>query len=126
MSDKYHLSQSDTKEAYRRKVSPQDRENLQRRAEAWASIGGPGRAGLHKQARAAYQLYLDFTSHAIGGDFPRWLSVHSGVPHKTCYRRLKAGQALAVGVKTNRNQSGLLSELRERETTPQPSTLDWD
>jgi len=28
------------------------------------------------------------------------------------------GEALAVGVKTNRNQSGLLTELRERETTP--------
>lgn len=35
-----------------------------------------------------------------------------------CRPRLKAGMALALGINPRHNQSGLLAELRERETTP--------
>jgi hypothetical protein len=124
MSERYNLSQSDTKESKRRRHSPEDIQELQRRAGDWGQSGGPGRAGIHHQADAAYKLSLDFFRLAIGGDFPRWLSIHSSVPHKTCHRRYKAGIARAAGAKPNRNLSGLLAEQREREQTPVPE-LDW-
>lgn len=120
----YNLSQSETKEAYRRTHSPQDVQALQRRAAEWGQIGGVGRTGIHAQADAAYQLSLDFRRFAIGGDFTRWLSRHSGVPRATCHRRYKAGLARAAGSKANRNQRGLLEEQREREQTPGPE-LNW-
>ncbi|MBZ9753195.1 hypothetical protein K7W42_20370 [Deinococcus sp. HMF7604] len=123
------MSQSDStpdKEARRRRVSPEDLAALQRRAAAWAQVGGGGRAGVQARARAAYALYLDFLRHNVGGDFPRWLSTHSGAPQKTCWRALKAGRALAAGSKANRNQSGLLAEQREREQTPVANPINWD
>ncbi len=120
--ERYKLTQSvSSKEDKRRRVSPEDIQALQKRADRWALVGGPGRSGLQRQAREAFELYLDFMRHAIGGDFPRWLSQHSGVNRETCRRRLKAGRALAAGSKVNRNQSGLLAEQRERETRPSPA-----
>ncbi|GAA4002842.1 hypothetical protein GCM10022631_11990 [Deinococcus rubellus] len=89
---------------------------LEKRASEWANIGGIGRAGIEKSARAAYALYLDFARHAVAGDFPGWLAARSGAHPETCRRRFKAGSALALGVNPRWNQSGLLAELRERET----------
>lgn len=89
---------------------------LEKRAVEWASIGGVGRVGLEKSARAAYALYLDFARHAVAGDFPRWLAARSGAHPETCRRRFKAGLSLAAGANPRWNQSGLLAELRERET----------
>jgi len=60
MQNRYSLSQSDTsKEAKRRKVSPQDMAELQARAVRWAGLGGIGRSAIQAQAKAAYELYLD-------------------------------------------------------------------
>lgn len=89
---------------------------LEKRAQEWGSIGGVGRIGIEKSARAAYALYLDVARHALAGDFPRWLAQHSGVHAETCRRRFKVGCALAAGINPRWNQSGLLAELRERET----------
>lgn len=115
----------ESKEAKRRRVSPQDILELQRRALAIASLPGHGRARIIAQARAAYALRLDFLRHGLHGDYSTWLSVHSGLPRTTCYERWKAGRALAMGSKPSRNQSGLLQEQRERETTPVPED-DWN
>lgn len=117
---------SESKEAKRRTHSPQDIRTLQDRAAAWGKIGGVGRAGIHAQADAAYQLSLDFYRLAIGQDFVRWLSQQSGVPYTTCFRRYKAGIARAAGSKKNRNLRGLLAEQRERELTPAPSNINWE
>jgi len=126
MQNRYSLPQNESsKEAKRRKVSPQDMAELQHRAQEWANLGGVGRSGLARQAKAAYELYLDVLRTGQVGDFPRWLSRHSGMAYETCRRKLKAGQALAAQVKPNRNQSGLLAELRERETTP-VEFQDWN
>lgn len=119
------MSQTETKESKRRTHSPGDIRTLQDRAVAWGKIGGVGRAGIHAQADAAYQLSLDYYRMAIGQDYTRWLSVHSGVPRATCHRRYKAGIARAAGSKSNRNLSGLLTEQREREQTPMPSSINW-
>ncbi|WP_161883936.1 hypothetical protein [Deinococcus alpinitundrae] len=89
---------------------------LEKRAHEWPRTGGIGRPGVEISARAAYALYLDFARHAVAGDFPRWLACHSGVNRETCRERFKAGCALALGVNPRWNQSGLLAELRERET----------
>lgn len=103
----------------RRKVSPDDIQALQKRAEDWAHTGGPGRAGVRKRAQLAYQLSLDFLCLGIlGTNFPKWLSLHSGVPLSTCKRYRTAGRAIAAGAKPNRNQSGLIAEQRQRERTP--------
>ncbi|MFC4639818.1 hypothetical protein [Deinococcus hohokamensis] len=100
---------------------------MQKRAEAWAHIGGPGREGVRRRAVAAFELSLDFLrAGVLGTNFPKWLSQHSGVPLATCKRYRKAGRAIAAGSKPNRNQSGLLDEQREREQNPQPESLDWD
>ena len=110
-------------------MTREDVQDLQRRAAAWAGIGGPKQQLIQRQADAAYQLSLDFFRLAVGGDFPRWLSQHSGVNRETCRRRYKLGIAREVererGQSRRRNQSGLLSEQRERETTPVPE-LGWD
>ncbi|MFB9991242.1 hypothetical protein ACFFLM_04515 [Deinococcus oregonensis] len=119
------MAQIETKESKRRKHSPGDIQELQRRAEGWGKLGAPGRSGHPLQADQAYKLSLDFFRLAIGGDFPRWLSLHSGISRATCQRRYKAGIARAAGSKPNRNLSGLLAEQRERETTPLPE-LNWD
>lgn len=119
------MIQNESSEAYRRTHSPQDIQALQRRAADWSRIGGIGRAAVHAQADAAYQLSLDFRRFAIGGDFVRWLSRHSGVNYATCFRRYKAGQARAAGSKANRNQRGLMQEQRERKQTPVPE-INWD
>ncbi len=118
------MLQTESKEAKRRKHSPQDVRELERRAGEWSKTGGLGRAAMHLQADQAYLLSLDYTRLAVGQDFPRWLSLHSGAAYSTCYRRYKAGIARAAGSKPNRNLSGLLAEQREREQTPGPE-LDW-
>ena len=87
---------------------------LQKRAEEWGQIGGNARTRLDRQAREAYLLYLDFARHAVAGDFPRWLSQHSGIPHLTCWKRLRAGVALELGLRGG-NQTGLLAELADRK-----------
>jgi hypothetical protein len=115
----------DSKEAKRRRVSPQDIAELQRRAGTLAGVPGHGRARIVAQAQAAYALRLDFLRHGLPGDFSSWLSIHSGLPRTTCYARWKAGRALAMGSKPSRNQSGLLQEQRERETTVVRG-LDWE
>lgn len=115
----------ETKEARRRKVSPRDIQELQARAAALTTIPGHGRARILAQARAAYALRLDFLRHGLSGDYSTWLSTHSGLPRTTCYQRWKAGRALAMGSRPTRNQSGLLQEQRERETTPVDGA-DWD
>lgn len=120
------MLQSESKEAKRRTHSPADHKALRERAKNWATIGGIGRAAIHAQADAAYQLSLDFFRMAAGQDFPRWLSIHSDVPYATCFRRYKAGIARAAGSKPNRNLSGLLAEQRERELTPAPSSINWE
>lgn len=103
---------------------------LQARAEVWGQMGGPPKERILKQADAAYLLYLDFLeagqeSPELGLDFPRWLSRHSGYCYYTCRNRLKAGRARATGSKLNRNQSGLVAEIRDRELTP-AEVPDWD
>lgn len=127
MRDRNHSGQSGpSKEARRRKVSPEDIQALQRRAADWPKIGGHGRARVHAQSRALFELYLDFLrAGVLGLDFPRWFAVHSGVPRTTCRRYLKAGEALDVGSKANRNQSGLVAEQVQRSQTPGPE-VDWD
>lgn len=115
----------ESREARKRKVSPQDIAELERRAAALAHIPGHGRRRVIEQARAAYALRLDFLRMALSGDFSTWLSKHSGLPRTTCYERWKAGRALAMGSKPTRNQAGLLQEQHERETTPGPD-LSWD
>lgn len=92
---------------------------LQARAQAWGQIGGPPRLRIPQQADFAYRLYLDFLEcGALGLDFPRWLSRHSGYSYRACWKALKAGRARATGSGPNRNQAGLVAEIRERETTP--------
>jgi len=121
------LLQSESKEAKRRKHSPQDLQALRDRAAKWGEIGGIGRAATLAQADAAYQLALDFYRMNVAGqDFPRWLSQQSGVAYSTCYRRYKAGIARAAGSKSNRNLTGLLAEQRERELTPSSSGINWE
>lgn len=110
------------KETFGDKKREADRLALQKRAEEWGQIGGSAQARIDKQARQAYVLYLDFARHALAGDFPRWLSQHSGIPHLTCWKRLRAGTALELGL-TNRNQSGLLAEMRERKNTAQTEVV---
>ncbi|QLG11750.1 hypothetical protein HLB42_21600 (plasmid) [Deinococcus sp. D7000] len=111
------------------RVTRADVADLQRRATEWPMIGGPEQQRIQAQADAAYQLSLVFFRLAIGGDFPRWLSQHSGVNRETCRVRYKLGVAREVdrerGVTRRRNQSGLLTEQRERETTPVPE-LSWE
>ena len=119
------MFQPETRKTKQPRVTVADTEALQRRAAEWGRQGGPGRAGIHAQADSAYLMSLDFFRLGLGGDFARWLSVHSGQPLTTCWRRYKAGIARAAKVPANRNQSGLLAELRERETTPIPD-LAWD
>lgn len=97
-----------------------DVQALENKAREWANVGGIGRTGLDKSARAAYDLWLDFTRHGIGGEFAVWLSAHSGASYDTCRRRLKVGMALNLGINPRMNQSGLISELRERETLVLP------
>lgn len=92
---------------------------LEKRAQEWGGIGGNTQSRIDRQAREAYRLYLDFARHAIAGDFKRWLSRHSGIEATTCQRRLLAGIALELGL-TNRNQAGLLAEMRERKSRPAP------
>lgn len=104
--------------------------SLEKRAKEWAQIGGPRKERVLRQADEAYRLYLDFIEAGeeildLGLDFPSWLSKHSGYGRMTCWRSLKAGRARATGSKPNRNQSGLIQEMRERETTPRPD-LDWN
>ena len=88
---------------------------LEKQAQEWANIGGVGRIGLDRSAVAAHGLWLDFTRHAVAGDFPAWLSRLSGVPLETCRRRLKAGCALAVGINPRMNHGDLIETLRDRE-----------
>ncbi|MFC3834777.1 MULTISPECIES: hypothetical protein [Deinococcus] len=118
-------NESDSKEARRRRVNPADVTALEQRAAQLTHLPGHGRALIVAQARAAYALRLDFLRHGLPGDFTAWLSRHSGMAYTTCYRRWKAGRALAMGSKPTRNQSGLLQEQRERETTP-VAEIDWD
>ncbi|WP_152544801.1 hypothetical protein [Deinococcus phoenicis] len=104
--------------------------DLERRAKAWGQIGGVGTARALRQADEAYRLYLDFIAAGhLGLDFTRWLSRASGISHGTCYNRFKAGRARTTlresGGRLNRNQAGLIAELREREATPIPD-LPWD
>lgn len=121
------MLQSESKEAKRRKHSPQDLQALRDRAAKWGEIGGIGRAAIHAQADAAYQLSLDFfRMNAAGADFPRWLSQQSDVAYSTCFRRYKAGIARAAGSKKNRNLTGLLAEQRERELTSTASSINWN
>lgn len=127
MTKRYDLFHSGTesKEARRRRVNPADITALEQRAAQLSHLPGHGRSLIVAQARAAYTLRLDFLRHGIPGDFTTWLSRHSGLPRTTCYRRWKAGRALAMGSKPTRNQSGLLQEQRERETTS-VAEIDWD
>ncbi|MCP2015633.1 hypothetical protein L1280_002801 [Deinococcus sp. HSC-46F16] len=107
------------------RVTAQDIAALERRAAELPRVPGVGRARVVALSRAAYALRLDFLRHGLTGDFTTWLSEKSGLARTTCYRYWKAGRALAAGSKPTRNQSGLLAEQRERETTPVPD-LDWD
>lgn len=118
---------SDTgKEAKRRKVSPEDLAALQERAAAWPHVGGITREGMRKRAVLVFELYLDFLrAGVLGTDFPRWLSRHSGISYKTCWRYMKAGERLDVACRPNRNLTGLVAEQMEAQRTPGPE-LDWD
>lgn len=91
-----------------------DRLALQKRAEDWGQIGGTPQQRIDRQAREAVRLYVDVARHALTGDFPRWLSRHSGMNRETCRQRLLAGIALELNLPP-RNQSGLLAEMRERK-----------
>ncbi|WP_261665455.1 hypothetical protein [Deinococcus sp. Marseille-Q6407] len=116
----------------KRKIQPQDIEALQKRAAEIGQMGHPdSEERVRQQARATYALALDFYRLGVlGQDFPRWMSVHSGMSHSTCYRRQDQGREMAhreaAGQKVNRNGSGLLAEYRERKLTPRPELEAWD
>ncbi|MFC6659346.1 hypothetical protein [Deinococcus multiflagellatus] len=105
---------TNTKEAKRYRVSPQDIQVLEGRAARW-----PGAGTVKDQARAVYQLQLDFLRAGVFGlDYPRWLARHSGLSVYTCYYRMRLGLALAVTSNPDQSVPALLAELRERERTP--------
>lgn len=104
--------------------------HLEDRAKAWPDLGRdkPMSERIKIQSHAAYWLYLDYLEEASNIDFVRWLSSVSSVSYGTCRRRLVVGIALnAENITTdyqNRNQSGVLAEVRERRIRPQ-AHVDW-
>lgn len=105
---------------------------LEREANRIVNIGGIGTLRIHAQADAMYALYLDLIEAGqeipdLPLDFTRWFRRVTGnaMSHGTIWNRLKAGRARATGSKRNRNQAGLIAEIRERELTPVEAE-DWD
>lgn len=86
---------------------------LENHAKEWAKIQGFDADGrysqrlcLDMQAKAAYDLFLDFVRLGVAGDFKRWLAKHSGFTETTCHNRLRAGVALAAGKELRFDKSG--------------------
>lgn len=115
------MTQSETR---KRKHTPDDLAALEQRARDFASVTGKStKSRLENQARYAYALSLEFYEVGVfGADYVRWLSRHSGMPRQTCWRRVKVGRALSLGM-TGR-ESSVLTEQRRKEKTPRPE-LEW-
>ena len=106
---------------------------LEAEANRIANIGGIGTERAVKQADAIYALYLDFVEagqeiHDLPINFPHWFRrvTNDAMSYGTVWNRLKAGRARATGSKSNRNQVGLIAEIRERELTPAELPDDED
>lgn len=118
----------ESKEARRRRVTPEDIRHLEHRAHHWADTAEAPhhRHSMHAQATQLFELYLDFlTLGVLGLDFPRWFQRLTGIHRATIQRYIQAGEALDCGISRNRNQAGLIAELKDRARQPGPD-LNWD
>lgn len=88
---------------------------LEARARAWGEEAGQDTKRLTQRAQQAWIIYLDWLRDGHQGDFPKWLAAASGQSRATCWRRWRAGRALAHGADPQADQTDLVDAARAIE-----------